>query len=157
MGNIFHSIKSRFAKMEGTAYMEEPRAASGTEEGVDSDREEDAREQKESAFEITYDVDSLAGALTDGGKVVVCNAGTPQALVKIIMDSDLSQIGTIKVTNLKDGKTEEAATLHSAKGIVFFFVTSHLGSNHCGQIVDKIYASIAQKNCTIVGLNTIYK
>ena len=52
--------------------MEDPRVKTTTPDGVDSDQEEEAREQKDSAFEITYEIDSLAASLTDGGKVIVC-------------------------------------------------------------------------------------
>lgn len=54
----------------GTAYMEEPRAATAQ---ADSEEEAEAKDQKDSAFELTCELDSLGGALTDGGKVVVCN------------------------------------------------------------------------------------
>lgn len=85
--------------MEGTAYMEEPRAASNE---VDSDVEEEARDQKDSAFEITYEIDQLASSLADGGKVVLCDQGIPQALVRIVYGDDLASVGKIKVTTTKD-------------------------------------------------------
>ena len=43
--------------MEGTAYMEESRTAYSTSDQIDSDNYEEASEQKEAAFEITYEID----------------------------------------------------------------------------------------------------
>lgn len=138
--------------MEGTAYMEEPRAATNQ---PDSDEEEETRDQKDSEFKIEYEIDQLAGALADGGKLVLCDQGTAQALIRIVFGDDLTSIGKIKVTNNKDGKTEDALEIFSGKGIVFFFLKK-VGSNHCGQIVDMINSTV-KKNYTVVGLSTTYK
>lgn len=133
--------------------MEDPRV----DQAVDSDQEEEQRDQKEAAHEIIYEIDNWAAALTDKAKVIVCGSGTPQALIKIVMDTDLNDLGCIKVKTIKTGKTEEVATFHQAKGIVFIFTKSHLGGAHCGDIVDHIFETISAKNCMVVGLNTIYK
>ena len=60
------------------------------------------------------------------------------------------------MTNLKDSKKEEAAIIYEAKGTVFFYLKALSGS-HCGQIIEKIYPLISQKNCMVIGLSTIYK
>ena len=135
--------------MEGTKYMEEP------VEQPDSDAEEEIKEHKEGQFQLTFHLDKFAGALTDGGKVVVCDPGTAQALVKIVFDTELSEVGKVEVT--AEGKTEDALTIHAAKGVVFVFVLPSMSASHCSQAIDTIYPSIAQKNCLIVGLHTVYK
>ena len=114
--------------MEVTTYMEEPRAASNE---VDSDVEEETRDQQDSAFEITYEIDQLASSLADGGKLVLCDSGTPQALIRIVYGDDWASIGKIKVTATKDQKTEDAVEIHACKGVVFLFVKS-VDSKHCG-------------------------
>merc|ERR1711935_203655 len=145
---ILTKLFSKNKQMEGTKYMEEPKApASGADaaEQADSEAEEEMRDHKESQFQLTFHLDKLAGALTDGGKVVVCDPGTAQALVKIVFDTDLSEVGKVEVT--AEGKTEDALTIHAAKGVVFVFVLPSMSASHCSQAIDAIYPLIAQKNC----------
>jgi hypothetical protein len=141
--------------MEGTKYMEEPRAPADGAEQADSEAEEEIRDHKESQFQLTFHLDKLACALTDGGKVVICERGTAQALVKVLFDTDLSEVGKVEVT--AEGKTEDALTIHAAKGIVFVFVRPSMSADHCSQAIDTMYPLIAQKNCLVVGLHTVYK
>lgn len=88
---------------------------------------------------------------------MVCAVGTPQALFKIILDSDLTEVGKIEVTEKKEDKTETVATLWQSKGVALLFLTASIKSNYCTRIVDKFYGPASQKNCIVVSLATIYK
>lgn len=73
---------------------------------------------------------------------MVCSKGAPQALFKIILDPDLSEVGKIEVTMTKEDKTETVATLWEAKGVVLLFMNQDIGGNQCGQVVDKIFGAV---------------
>ena len=55
---------------------------------VDSDEEEQDREQKENEYTLKFGFDAakLASAMPDGGSLVICAQGAVQALFKIILD-----------------------------------------------------------------------
>lgn len=89
--------------------------------------------------------------------MVLCGEGTPQALFKIILDSDLSEAGKIEATDNKEEKTETIATLWHGKGVALLFLTSGIKANYCSEIIDNLFPAVTQKNCSIVSLVTIYK
>ena len=152
--------------MEGkNVYMEDPATIAEKSVGpdgekvVDSDEEEQQRDQKDNEWSIKYSFDdaTLAGALPQDGSLVVCTLGAPQALFKIILDADLTEVGKIEVTEKKEDKTETVATLWKSNGVALLFLTSSIKSNYCVRIVDKFFGPAAQKNCVVVSMATIYK
>ena len=80
--------------MEGkNEYMEDPEFIANFkkpdgEKLVDSDEEQQDRDQKDAEFTIKFGFDDakLASTLTDGGSLVICGEGAPQAIFKIILD-----------------------------------------------------------------------
>ena len=126
---------------------------------VDSDEEEEDREKKDSEYTLKFGFDAakLASVMPDGGSLVICAEGAVQALFKIIMDPDMSEVGKIEVTLKKEDKTETVATLWQGKGVAMFFMTSNVKSNYCSEIVEKLFAAATQKNCNVICLSTIYK
>lgn len=151
--------------MEGkNLYLEDPQTIQEKSVGadgqkvVDSDEEEIERAQKENEFELefTFNEAKLAAVLPEGGSLVVCGGGAPKALFKIILDPDLSEVGKIEATEVKEDKTSTVATLWEGKGVAILFLDDVKG-NYCSAIIDKIYGAVMQKNCSIVSLQSIYK
>ena len=79
--------------MEGTAYMEDDQIVSENSEIKDSDEEEDKLDAEKNQFTLEFELDEAK--ITSGAKVIVCGAKCTQALVRIIFDDALTQIGKV--------------------------------------------------------------
>ena len=103
--------------MEGTPYMEDDIIMSSTNsEFVDSDLEEDQKDFEENQFELTIEIDEAK--VPSGAKVLVYGAKQVQALVRIVFDDDLEQIGKVMSKTGKEGKEKEALKIYAKQNLL---------------------------------------
>ena len=106
--------------MEGTPYMEDKEIV----DGEDSEEQQELKDYKEHQTDLTFEVDE--SKIPAGGKIVICNTDTPQALMKIVLDEDLEDIGkvTAKFPNEKivRNQVKDVLTFHVSKGMLILMI-----------------------------------
>ena len=82
--------------MEGISYLDDRRAKQGD---FDSSEEEEIKEQEKSYFTLQFDTQKALDHLKADAElsVVICGLGNPQALLRILLDSELEEISSISV------------------------------------------------------------
>lgn len=135
--------------MEGTIYMEDESIA----EVVDSDKEEEEKEFEKNQFELEFELDE--SKVSQGSKVVVYSAKCAQALIRILHNDDLTQIGKV-TAKVKDEKNKECLKIFSAGNLVVL-QDEGVSGGYCGQILAKLWPVFTAKGCLVVGLSSVYK
>jgi hypothetical protein len=80
--------------MEGITYLDDRRAKQGD---FDSSEEEEIKEQEKSYFTLQFDTQKALDYLSADSElpIVICGLGNPQALLRILFDTELEEISSI--------------------------------------------------------------
>ena len=80
--------------MEGITYLDDRRAKQGD---FDSSEEEEIKEQEKSYFTLQFDTQKALDCLNSNTELplVICAMGNPQALLRILLDTELEEISSI--------------------------------------------------------------
>jgi len=81
---------------------EESKRFENDEEVLSSDEEQDRIEEEKSRFTATVTIDGISGPVKN---LLVCAAGNPTALAKILFDGKMPEVGKAEVTQQE--KTKE--------------------------------------------------
>ena len=130
-------------------------ASQGTQEEVDSEAEEEQMTYNKSKFTLNIDYDSTKA--TAGVVAVVCAGRVSQALFRIIFNDELVQVGVVEANEDSFKKPKEVLKVYAIQNFLLFFEAADMKSQYLGQIVNEIWPSLKNNNCTIVGLSSVFK
>ena len=116
--------------MEGTLYMEDEQISNTNPEVLGSDEEEEKYDFEENQFSLEFELDETK--IPSGAKVVVYSGKCAQALIRIITDDSLTQIGKVTAKKGKDPKEgKECLKIFTAHNLVIMQDDGVSGS-YCG-------------------------
>ena len=98
--------------------------------GQDSDAEEEQQAYAKSRFSLTIDFDE--SKVPAGAMVVLCARGCPQALMRILFDDALTEIGTVKASEESFKEPADVATIYANQNLVIIFQAAGMKSQYLG-------------------------
>ena len=95
--------------------------------------------------------------IPDNAKIVFCNPGSVQALIKIIYDGKLTEIGKVEVGSEEKKEEKEIITLFTTPdSCVFIFIKEGVESKLCAQIMRE-FAPLYAKKSLLIAIGEVYK
>ena len=78
-------------------------------------------------------------------------------MARIVYEANWSEIGKVEATYQE--KTKTSLTLYKVGGenVIVIIVEDSMQSLFCGSIMSKLWPPLKAKNCTYIGLSTVYK